>query len=343
MTKKFISIITNEDSRKRIQYIGVFIILGVVSLSMTIVNIFTHKGALTWATAAFAVLCLVNFLIVFKANRVGMTIASFLFMIEITGLFVFFIISGNPDGFSVVWIAMLPSCGMLLFGLKKTSIFSFVLFIMLIFFFWFPVGRQLLQYEYNKTFMMRFPILYVAFFAISSLLEAIRILTQKELDKLRAMYKDLSAHDNLTKLLNRQGLLDLVKSVKVDQNQTVYMIDIDHFKNVNDNYGHDVGDIVLEKVAELTEVECIEARTCRWGGEEFVVWFPVGGGDPEVLRQKMEKMDIGIPNCDKIINVTISIGVASGEGELIDLISRADVALYKAKQSGRNRVVLEEN
>ena len=341
MKDRIVSIITNEKKRTRAQYLGVFFVLGFVSLIMTVMNVITGKGALTWATAAFTLLCLLNFLIVFFGKKAGMTVASVLFMVEIVSMFTFFIISGNPDGFSVIWIAMLPTCGMLLFGIKKTAVPCAFLLIILIFFFWTPVGNQLLQYDYNKTFMMRFPILYVAFFATSALLEAIRVFTQKELDKLREMYKDLAAHDNLTKLLNRQGLFELVKNTETSGEQTVFMIDVDRFKGVNDNYGHDVGDLVLVKVAENAEKTAVSATACRWGGEEFVLWFPTGGGDPEAVRLGIEKMNVAIPNCDKTVSVTVSIGVAKGEGDLFDLISRADKALYRAKENGRNRVEWE--
>ena len=341
MKDRIISIITNEKKRTRAQYLGVFSVLGFVSLLMTVLNMITDKGALTWATAAFTLLCLLNFIIVYKGKHVGMIVASVLFMAEIVALFTFFIITGNPDGFSVIWIAMLPTCGMLLFGIKKTSVLCSVLFIILVFFFWIPAGAQFLQYSYNNTFMMRFPILYVAFFATSALLEAIRVLTQKELDKLRERYKDLAAHDNLTKLLNRQGLIEFVKNAETSEEQTVFMIDVDHFKNVNDDYGHDIGDLVLIKVAESAEESAMNAKACRWGGEEFVLWFPKGVGDPEAVRLCIEQMKIGFPNCDKTVSVTVSIGVAKGDSDLLDLISRADKALYRAKENGRNRVEWE--
>lgn len=119
------------------------------------------------------------------------------------------------------------------------------------------------------------------------------------------------------------------------------MIDIDHFKNVNDNYGHDIGDLVLIKIAEKAEQSAVSAKACRWGGEEFVLWFPTGGGDPEAIRLAIEQMKISFPKCDKTVSVTASIGAAKGDGDLLGLISRADKALYKAKKNGRNRVEWE--
>ncbi|MBO4726676.1 MAG: diguanylate cyclase, partial [Clostridia bacterium] len=283
-------------------------------------------------------LCFLNLaLVLIIKNNTGMILASTLFMLEIITLFTFFIISGNPDGFSAIWIAMLPSCGMLLFGVKKTSILCAVQFAILIFFFWIPVGSQFLQYDYNATFMTRFPILYLAFFGISALLETIRMLTQKELDNLREKYKYLSGHDQLTKLLNRQGLMDSVKTIKPNENQTVFMLDIDNFKKINDTYGHNVGDIVLSEMAKLIIAEAPSAKICRWGGDEFILWFPTGGGDVETLRKDIEQLAIRVPNSDKIVHITVSAGVASGDFKINELIIAADSALYKAKYLGRNR------
>ena len=249
MRTKLNAVLTDDNKRKELQYNSIFLLFFCVSLFMTVLNVITRKGALTIATAVFAVLCLVNFLLIKKGGKTGTMIASVLFSVEMVALFTFFLISGNPDGFSALWIAMLPACGMLLFGRKRAAILSGVMFAILIFFFWIPAGRSLLQYEYNKTFMMRFPIFYLAFFLLSALLETIRSVTQKELDKLREKYKYYAAHDYLTNLLNRQGLEEWYSTFSALGEQAVLMIDIDHFKNVNDSCGHDVGDLVLASVA----------------------------------------------------------------------------------------------
>ncbi len=338
MRGKWQEVLTDDEKRKELQYVGIFILLGLVSAFMTVLNVITHKGILTISTAVFAVLCFVNYLLVKKGRETGRTIASILFSIEIFLLFLFFLISGNPDGFSALWIMMLPACGMLLFGRKRASILCAIMFAILVFFFWIPAGRSLLQYEYNQTFIMRFPILYLAFFLLSTLLETIRFVTQDELDKMREKYRYYAEHDYLTKLLNRQGLEEWNSAFTNLGDQAVMMIDIDHFKQVNDSYGHDIGDLVLASVAQRIEKEA-NTKVCRWGGEEFVVWFPEEKNmcDPERVRAQIEKMEINIPNSEKFIHVTVSIGVMRGEGELSALVKAADEAMLLAKNKGRNR------
>ena len=339
MRTKLSAVLTDDNKRKELQYNSIFLLFFCVSLFMTVLNVITRKGALTVATAVFSVLCLVNFLLIKKGGKSGTMIASVLFSTEMVALFTFFLISGNPDGFSALWIAMLPACGMLLFGQKRAAILSGVMFAILIFFFWIPAGRSLLQYEYSETFMMRFPIFYLAFFLLSALLETIRSVTQKELDKLREKYKYYAAHDYLTNLLNRQGLEEWYSTFRALGEQAVLMIDIDHFKNVNDSCGHDVGDLVLASVAREIQ-RMADTRVCRWGGEEFVVWFSDSSKmcDPEAIRSSIEKTDIEIPNSGKVLHVTISIGVAKGTEPLGTLVKNADEAMLQAKNKGRNRI-----
>ena len=118
------------------------------------------------------------------------------------------------------------------------------------------------------------------------------------------------------------------------------MIDIDHFKMINDRYGHDVGDRVLAAVAkEIAKTAGTEV--CRWGGEEFVVWFPDSREmcDPDDIRRGIEALDIPHPDGEQNIRVTVSVGAAQGTSEFDAMIQSADACLYQAKENGRNQVV----
>ena len=340
MQRRLTAILTDEEKRKELQYLAVFLFFGCFSAFMTVLNFITGKGTLIYVTGAFAVLCGVNYLLARRGRKRGTAVASLLFGAEILSLFTYFLISGNPEGFSALWIALLPACGMLLFGQKRAAILCALMFAVLVFLFWIPAGRSLLQYEYNPIFMVRFPILYAAVFLLSTLLETIRSVTQKELDKLREKYQYYAAHDYLTDLLNRQGLKEWHASFSHLEEQAVLMVDIDFFKQVNDSYGHDVGDLVLASVAQKID-SLADTRVCRWGGEEFIVWFADSGKmcDPEKLRAEIQRMEIRIPDTDKIVHVTVSIGVATGTGPLSTLVTHADEAMLRAKNGGRNRVV----
>ena len=128
------------------------------------------------------------------------------------------------------------------------------------------------------------------------------------------------------------------------RNISIIFFDIDHFKDVNDIYGHDVGDAVLRKVAETIGASLRAGDTpARWGGEEMVVSLLGASSDDAVvkaeeIRGKVESLTF--PEASSL-HLTISAGVASSEKGLVfaELVKRADQALYRAKEAGRNKIV----
>ncbi|MDE2400527.1 MAG: GGDEF domain-containing protein [Burkholderiales bacterium] len=161
----------------------------------------------------------------------------------------------------------------------------------------------------------------------------------------------LSHHDALTGLLNRRAfelLLDreAQRLQRFGQPFTVLMVDIDHFKRINDRLGHAGGDAVLRAVSQTLQAHARGVdRVARVGGEEFSVLLPQtlhegAGLAAERLRQAISQ--INIPWADESITVTISTGVATANDSLEalpSLLRRADDALYQAKAEGRNKVV----
>lgn len=128
------------------------------------------------------------------------------------------------------------------------------------------------------------------------------------------------------------------------------MLDIDHFKSINDEYGHDAGDDVLREFATRLRksIRGIDLA-CRYGGEEFVVVMPdtdltVAAKVAERLRRRIASEPFLIHNAGRSIEVTISIGIsalANVDDTPAKLLKRGDEALYRAKRDGRNRVVAD--
>jgi len=151
--------------------------------------------------------------------------------------------------------------------------------------------------------------------------------------------------DYLTGLANRRYFFETVApEVKTQQAQTLAMMDIDYFKSINDNYGHDAGDEVLKTVSALLERHFEQPNlVARLGGEEFSVYFPESSQEEaEVLLEEFRKeLETTIIISDKRkIQCTISIGLTNGVFDQLDqLINCADELLYQAKQNGRNRIV----
>jgi len=166
---------------------------------------------------------------------------------------------------------------------------------------------------------------------------------------------EMAITDQLTGLHNRRYMsrhLDaLLENAKKNARPLAFVImDIDFFKAVNDSHGHDVGDEVLKEFASriAANVRGIDLA-CRYGGEEFVVVMPdtdvaFAYAIAERLRHSIETTPIPISRAPHTLNITISIGIARSEGEndtAEALLYRADQALYRAKRSGRNRVVAD--
>ena len=188
----------------------------------------------------------------------------------------------------------------------------------------------------------------IAFFTLRLDAQQRRILQQNE------VLAHLSVTDALTGAVNRLGLMGrLAETVSRSQRfghpMAVLLLDLDHFKDVNDQHGHPVGDEVLKRFVEIVRQNIRTSDILgRWGGEEFLVVSPHLGRDnavklAEKLRQAVEQACF-----DAGIRLTASIGVAElRPGEPVDaLVERADRALYQAKDGGRNRVVAigpEEN
>jgi two-component system cell cycle response regulator len=162
----------------------------------------------------------------------------------------------------------------------------------------------------------------------------------------------LATTDSLTGLMNRRAAADAMQreSVRCDRTNvplSVLLLDVDHFKQVNDRQGHASGDAVLSALGELLPRQARPYDvTARWGGEEFVIALPAACGTDawnvaERIRSAVETSTIRASNGDAM-SVTVSIGVAQRfPGESLDsLVDRADRAMYAAKTSGRNRVCL---
>ena len=154
--------------------------------------------------------------------------------------------------------------------------------------------------------------------------------------------------DHLTGIMNRRRFTEsldreMARRQRHAEPLSLIMFDIDHFKRVNDVYGHEIGDLVLREMAQL--VSGVVRRTdilARWGGEEFVILLP--GTTGEAATGFAEKLRAGIESHDfpQVGRATASFGVASLEEKETDgttLIKHADQAMYTAKQDGRNRVV----
>jgi diguanylate cyclase (GGDEF)-like protein/PAS domain S-box-containing protein len=168
----------------------------------------------------------------------------------------------------------------------------------------------------------------------------------------RAQLEYLARYDELTELPNRDHFLstlrnEMKRAKRYGNVFSLLLLDLDHFKRINDTYGHVQGDELLERVGEILNNQTRDLDTAgRYGGEEFGVFLPetpegAACDFAERLREAIENIELPAEN-GGCVTITSSIGVSefqSGDEEIKDVVRRADKVLYEAKETGRNRVV----
>ena len=181
------------------------------------------------------------------------------------------------------------------------------------------------------------------------------LLKLDEIEKLQIQLQEQAIRDSLTGLFNRRFFdeyfqNELVRIKRANTPLSLLMVDIDHFKSVNDRFGHEVGDRVLQLLGEILKTMFRKSDvSCRFGGEEFLILLPGLEMDQALNRAEAvrEKFEQSSREADFLYSqVTISIGVSNyplhGEN-MRDLFRMADKALYQAKEKGRNRVCCYQN
>ena len=195
-------------------------------------------------------------------------------------------------------------------------------------------------------------IVLVAFSIIGGYISSLRqnlSISKSEQAKSIEIIREMAIRDELTGLYNRRYVLELLDHEKNRSSRgggifCLAILDIDHFKNVNDTYGHLAGDVVLQAVATTMKTTMRNTEYCaRYGGEEFLIVLTqtdINGAliGAERVRTNIEK--IPFPDIGSDFKITVSIGLSEYKmrEDIDDIIARADEALYLAKNGGRNRV-----
>lgn len=166
-----------------------------------------------------------------------------------------------------------------------------------------------------------------------------------------AIYKKLSMHDPLTQLYNRHGIESIIKSYfnneELKNQLTVLVIDIDHFKQINDTYGHEAGDTVIKNVGRIIKYSLRKGdHIARWGGEEFIALTPKttlqeAKGIAEKIRATVASTKFDIASESKEVTVSIGFETCQANEDFNSLFNRADASMYKAKANGRNQIYSE--
>ncbi len=251
---------------------------------------------------------------------------------------------------SIVFVLILPTIFTLLFYERKVPtsinlkipfiitaswIISDLPMILLI-----PNGMEI----FKNTFLLR----YISFLSVASIYCAFILIGYKN-DRLKQRLEFLASHDPLTNLLNRNKFIEIVevKMKESDTNHYIALLDIDHFKQLNDTHGHLTGDSVLKEISSIfNKYESDHLKVARYGGEEFIFYLKAIYDKQAVRILEHIQNEIRTTpfhsNNGGSLHVTVSIGLAKFESgsRLYDVIHQADHHLYSAKNGNRDQLVV---
>lgn len=341
----------NEETNRKIVVINLFAFVGVsitLAMGLRALTVSDYPLALT-LLGATTLLGISQQLHLRIDGAVGRILSMNLLLTCLMGLMAILIVTGGESGTGPLWIYIVPPVAMFFGGFRRglISIFGFTLLISVLLFF--PDDR-LLMTEYKFEFKTRLIYSFMTVTFLSAFYEYSRQRTFETVRRLSEQFEQQALHDPLTRLPNRRGIQQHLnyELARIDRNGrpfSVVLADIDHFKSINDNYGHDNGDNVLTRISKMFAQRLRKQdQVARWGGEEFLFVLPETPENnavmlAEKIRQTLAQNPILLDG--KRIEVSASFGVCevNGDVELNRALSLADKALYKAKSMGRNCVV----
>jgi diguanylate cyclase (GGDEF)-like protein len=265
-------------------------------------------------------------------------------------LMIYLVYTGGVNGTGPLWIYIVPPVALFFGGMRK-GMRNLGLFVLIISILMFYPNNQWLSTSYSFEFKSR---LIYSFLTVSCLFAFYEYVRQNSFNRMQEMsqkFERQAMRDPLSGLLNRRGMREKLqqefeRSQRYKIDLTVMMCDIDHFKTVNDQYGHEKGDEVIKGLASILKSGLRKQDLIsRWGGEEYLFLLPETNGNQamqlsENLRIKIEETQY--KQDDKTFSVTISVGLyeMASTDTINQAITKADTNLYKAKEQGRNRCIL---
>lgn len=269
-------------------------------------------------------------------------------LVIVSVLFTYLIASGGESNTGPLWFYVFPPLLFFLTNLKTGTMILLMVYLVAIIVFQFP-NLPFVLGEYESDFKIRFfvTLTFESFFCF--VLEASRLKARNELLDLALTHEHAAKTDELTGLSNRRDILNRLSEEfsryqRSGHHFSIALIDLDLFKNINDQYGHNAGDEALKQFANLVRSVIRQPDVAaRWGGEEFLLLLPDTPLIPALTLAERLRSEVAQNNFSfhgQSLPVTMSAGVCSiAQADSIDnLLKQADLQLYRAKEAGRNRI-----
>ena len=269
-------------------------------------------------------------------------------LIIVSVLFTYLIASGGESNTGPLWFYVFPPLLFFLTNLKTGTMILLLVYLVAVVVFQYP-NLPFVLGEYESDFKIRFFVTLTFESIFCFVLEASRLKARNKLLALALTHEHAAKTDELTGLSNRRDILNRLSEEfsryqRSGRHFSIALIDLDLFKNINDQYGHNAGDAALKQFSNL--VRSVIRQTdvaARWGGEEFLVLLPDTSLIPaltlaERLRAEVAKASFSFHGQN--LPITMSAGVCSiAQIDSIDsMLKQADTQLYSAKAAGRNRI-----
>lgn len=329
----------SEDIR-RIFIINLFASVGILfTLPLGLVSLFEGKVTLGICLLFIALLYAMNHVYLRYTHNYALSGNFVIYPLYI--LMIYLVYTGGVSGTGHVWIYCVPAVSLFLHGMKRGMI-ELALFTIALIITMFFTNNHFAEFGYDPTLKSRILFSFIVVVFLSGIYEYSMSRFNEELKETSAKLKLVAYKDSLTELLNRRGMLQRLEASSYSSFHLL-LADVDFFKSINDEYGHDAGDYALSQLAKIIEESLSESDlAARWGGEEFLIAvcdcsdleaFALA----ESIRKRVEKYEFAY--LDHKFQMTMSFGVATMNEttSLREAITLADNYLYSAKRSGRNR------
>lgn len=338
----------DQESNRKIFTVNLFGLVGLVLTGIMGISMLVEESHILAAVLFFA--SFVYYLGHYYQKVTGnYRIASNIILYSLFVLMVYLVYSGGKDNTGPLWIFMVAPVSLFFGGLKRglLNIAMFVVIISVVMFF---PDNQLLEANYSFEFKTRLLLSFLTITFLSAFYEYSRHESFRFMREMSNKYEQLARLDHLTQLSNRRDAMDKLEYElhRVERNNcpiSLLLCDVDFFKKVNDQYGHDAGDKTLVTLARLFE-ETVRKQdiVARWGGEEFLFILPQTNSDQaqvvaNKIRNKVKSISMEHDGC--IFDITVSMGIGELTRENADIsqsINIADQNLYLAKNNGRDCV-----